>query len=144
MNTIILNTTNRLIMGILLVFSVFLLLRGHNLPGGGFSGGLVAASAFSLYALAYGAPAARKLIHFDPRTFIGSGLIIALVSGFFALPKNLPFMTGMWDKTPLPVVGKLGTPLLFDVGVYFVVLGIVLLLVFTLCDDDAEEEGRWN
>ena len=61
MNSVILVTVSRLLTGLLLVFSVFLLLRGHNLPGGGFAGGLVAASAFVLHALAndsLGAPAA--------------------------------------------------------------------------------------
>jgi len=140
MKTLILQTTNRVIMGILLVFSVFLLLRGHNLPGGGFSGGLVAASAFALHALACGVPSARTMLVFDPRTLIGLGLAIALLSGAPALADHLPYLTGLWDKTPLPVIGKIGTPLVFDVGVYFVVLGVVLLLVFSL----AEEEGSWS
>lgn len=56
MNSVILATVSRLLTGVLLVFSVFLLLRGHNLPGGGFSGGLVAASAFVLFAFANGFP----------------------------------------------------------------------------------------
>lgn len=140
MKSIILNTTNRAIMGILLVFSVFLLLRGHNLPGGGFSGGLVAASAFALHALACGVPSARRMLFFDPRTLIGIGLAIALLSGAPALLDHLPYLTGLWDQTPLPVIGKLGTPLVFDAGVYFVVLGVVLLMVFAL----AGEEDSWN
>lgn len=138
--SIILDTTNRIIMGILLIFSIFLLLRGHNLPGGGFTGGLVAASAFAVHALARGVTAARKKLHFDPRTIIGAGLATALLSGFPALAVHLPFMTGLWEKTPLPVVGKIGTPLMFDIGVYLVVLGVVLLMVFAL----AEEEEEWN
>lgn len=138
--SIILDTTNRIIMAILLVFSIFLLLRGHNLPGGGFTGGLVAASAFAVHALARGVTAARKKLFFDPRTVIGAGLATALLSGLLAPGFRLPFLTGLWDKTPLPVVGKLGTPLLFDAGVYLVVLGVVLLIVFSL----AEEEDEWN
>ncbi|MDX2079242.1 MAG: Na+/H+ antiporter subunit B [Terrimicrobiaceae bacterium] len=139
MNTLILNTTCRVIMGLLLVFSVFLLLRGHNLPGGGFSGGLVAASSFSLFALGYGVEAARRLLRIHPCTLIGIGLVVALVSAVVAPVWDLPFFTGLWDKNPLPVVGKLGTPLLFDTGVYIVVLGVVLQLVFSFSEEEPEK-----
>jgi len=141
MNSVILNATNRLLSGLLIVFSVFLLLRGHNLPGGGFAGGLVAACAFVLQALTSGVVSARKLLVFDPRTIIAAGLFVALISGLPGLFDGLPFLTGMWDKTPLPIVGKLGTPLLFDVGVYIVVGGISCLIVFSL-GEELEEEGN--
>lgn len=136
MNSIILTTVSRLLTALMLVFSVFLLLRGHNLPGGGFAGGLVAAGAFVLHALAFGFPAARQLLWFEPRTFIAAGLAVALASGALAFFRDLPFLTGLWDKTPLPVIGKLGTPLSFDAGVYLAVLGVTCLAVFTLGEDD--------
>ncbi len=136
MKSLILETTMRVLMGLLLVFSIFLLLRGHNLPGGGFGGGLVAGSAFALKALASGTTSARSLLWFDPRTIIGLGLLVALVSGLFGAPYGLPFLTGLWDLTIFPVVGKLGTPLLFDTGVYIVVLGITTLIIFTLADEE--------
>lgn len=140
MKTIILETTNRLIMGILLLFSVFLLIRGHNLPGGGFSGGLVAASAFALQALSHGVASAREKLFFAPHTVIAIGLLIALLSGLPALAESQPFMTALWEKQVFPVIGKVGTPIVFDIGVYFVVLGIVSLLIFTLAD----QEEKWN
>lgn len=136
MNSIILSTVSRLVTGLLLVFSVFLLLRGHNLPGGGFAGGLVAASAVALHALAAGFPAARRLLVFDPRTIMGLGLAVATCSGFLGFSRGLPFLTGLWDKTPLPVVGKIGTPLVFDTGVYLLVLGMTCLVVFALGEDE--------
>lgn len=141
MNSVILNTTNRLVLGLLIIFSVFLLLRGHNLPGGGFAGGLVASCAFVLQALTSGVESARKLLVFDPRTIIAAGLFIALLSGLPGLFDGLPFLTGMWDKTPFPVVGKLGSPLFFDLGVYIVVGGICCLIVFSL-GEVLEEEGN--
>ena len=140
MNSVILATVSRLLTGLLLVFSVFLLLRGHNLPGGGFSGGLVAASAFVLYAFASGFPAARRMLVFYPRIIMGFGLVVAIISGLVANFAGWPFLTGLWDKTPLPVVGKLGTPLFFDVGVYFTVLGVTTLIVFSLGEDSEEED----
>lgn len=144
MNSLILKTTTRLIMGLLLVFSVFLLVRGHNLPGGGFTGGLVAASAFALQALAAGTRDARATLIFDPRTIIGFGLLISLGSAFVSVFDGKVFMTGLWSKTVLPVVGKMGTPFVFDIGVYFVVLGVVLLFIFSLAGDDARKEDEWN
>ncbi len=81
MNSIILSTVSRLLAALMLVFSVFLLLRGHNLPGGGFAGGLVAAGAFVLHALSFGFPAARRMLWFEPQTIIAAGLIVALGSG---------------------------------------------------------------
>jgi multicomponent Na+:H+ antiporter subunit B len=140
MNSIILASVARLLTGLLLVFSVFLLIRGHNLPGGGFSGGLVAGCAFVLYGLANGFPSARRMLGICPRLFIGGGLVIAIWSGLLGLVADRPFLTGLWLKTPLPVVGKLGTPWLFDVGVYFTVLGITTLIVFSLAEDAEEED----
>lgn len=141
MNSVILNATNRLLSGLLILFSVFLLLRGHNLPGGGFAGGLVASCAFVLQALTFGVASARKLLVFDPRTIIAIGLLVALLSGLPGVIDGLPFLTGMWDKTPLPVVGKLGSPLWFDLGVYIVVGGICCLIVFSL-GEELEEEAN--
>ncbi len=139
MKSVILETTTRFLMPVLIVFSVFLLLRGHNFPGGGFAGGLVAASAFALKALASGTASARSALRIDPRTLTGLGLAVALVSGFFGWPEGLPFLTGVWDLTPLPVLGKPGTPLLFDFGVYLTVAGISLTIIFGLAE--AGEEG---
>jgi multicomponent Na+:H+ antiporter subunit B len=139
MNSVILRATNRLLIGLLLVFSVFLLLRGHNLPGGGFAGGLVAACAFVLQTLCFGVSSARRLLVADPRTVVGAGLLVALAGGLAAMPGGLPFLTGLWSAGPLPVVGKAGTPLVFDLGVYLVVTGIVCLIVFSLAE---EEEGE--
>jgi multicomponent Na+:H+ antiporter subunit B len=137
MRSLILDTTSRLLMGLLLMFSFFLLLRGHNLPGGGFAGGLVAASAFALQALSSGPSAARERLFVDPTMLIGIGLLIVLVAGLFGPAFGLPFLTGLWGDTSLPLIGDPGTPLLFDAGVYVVVMGISLLIIFNL----AEEEG---
>jgi len=117
---------------LLLMFSIFLLLRGHNEPGGGFVGGLVAAAALTLYAIALGLRSARQILGFDPSTLIYVGLLVAAVSGLPALFSGLEFMTGLWSSRPLPVIGKLGTPLLFDVGIYLVVIGITLTIIFSL------------
>ncbi|MFZ6027140.1 MAG: Na+/H+ antiporter subunit B [Chloroflexota bacterium] len=125
----------RYLMPLMLIFSVFLLLRGHNEIGGGFVGGLVASSAFMLYAIANTPEALRRLLPAPPLTWIGLGLLAALASGIIPMWNGAPLMTGVWLKTPLPVIGKVGTPLLFDIGVYFLVIGVVLWMLLTLAEE---------
>ena len=136
MNSLILRTAVRAMQPVLLLYSLFLLVAGHNQPGGGFVGGLIAAAALALYAIAYDASSARALAVVNPRTTLGAGLLLALVSGTIALGAGRPLMTGLWVDVP---VGDgyfaLGTPLLFDVGVYLVVVGTTLLIVLTLVED---------
>jgi multicomponent Na+:H+ antiporter subunit B len=120
----------------MLLFSVFILVRGHNEPGGGFVGGLVAATAFALVLLSEGLAEARRLLRLDPLALVAAGLFVALASGVPPLLRAWPFMTGLWLKVPLPVVGKVGSPVVFDVGVYLVVLGIVLAILFALAEEE--------
>lgn len=135
--SLILRTSARILLVLLLLFSVFELLRGHNDPGGGFIGGLLAAAAFSLYALAYGVDRARAVLRLHPLTVAGAGLLVAAAAGAAALVRGESFLTGLWYPDPLPGIGKVSSVLVFDVGVYLVVLGTTLLIVFTL----GEEQG---
>jgi multicomponent Na+:H+ antiporter subunit A len=127
----IFRTAARLLMPLLLVFSVFLLMRGHNQPGGGFVGGLVAAAAFALYAIGFGVDRARQALLVRPLTLLGAGLLIALVSGLAAVVRDQPFLTASWLSGPV----ALGTPVLFDVGVFLVVAGVVVMMIFTLAEE---------
>jgi multicomponent Na+:H+ antiporter subunit A len=124
-------TAARRLMPLLLLFSVFLLMRGHNEPGGGFVGGLIAAAAFALYGIAFGVRRARQALLVRPLTLLGAGLLVALVSGLPAVLSGEPFMEAFWLSGPLEV----GTPLLFDVGVYLVVTGVVLMMIFSLAEE---------
>ena len=134
MPSLVLKTATRYLIPLMLMFSVFLLLSGHNAPGGGFVGGLLASAAFSLYAIAYGFDVARDTLTIEPRRLIGVGLSLALLSGLLSIALGYPFMTGKWDTTELPAIGKLGTPLMFDTGVYILVLGVTLMIVFSLAE----------
>jgi multicomponent Na+:H+ antiporter subunit A len=124
-------TAARLLMPLLLLFSVFLLLRGHNEPGGGFVGGLVAAAAFALYALAFGSRPARDALLVKPMTLIGLGLVMALCSGVPAVLLGQPFLTAQWRLDPV----AFGTPVVFDVGVFLLVTGVVLMMIFSLAEE---------
>jgi multicomponent Na+:H+ antiporter subunit B len=136
MTTVILATATRYALPLLLLFSIFLLLRGHSEPGGGFVGGLVAAASFAFYAFAYGVDKARKALRVNPRLLIGVGLLIAVSSATLSLFTGQAFMTGLWTKHKFPVFGPIGTPFVFDIGVYLVVTGVILIIVFELAERD--------
>ena len=138
MGSLVLRNATRYLLPLLLMFSVFVLLRGHNEPGGGFVGGLVASAAFALYAISDGLRSTQQLLQTQPRTLIGAGLLIAVVSGLIGILWGDPFMTAQWDTREIPIIGKLGTPLLFDVGVYLVVVGVTLTIIFALVESDEE------
>jgi multicomponent Na+:H+ antiporter subunit B len=135
MNSLIFKTVSRFLVGLMLLFSIFLLLRGHNEPGGGFIGGLVAAAGIVVYGIADGPAAIRDILRADPRVIAMSGLLAALLAGLLAAPAGDAFLTGLWTfigATPDSKGLAIGTPLLFDIGVYLVVVGGVLGMVIAL------------
>lgn len=125
MNSVILQTATRLLTSLILMFSVYVMLRGHNLPGGGFIGGLIAASAIILYSVAFGAGWAREALRVPGLSVAGAGMFFAGVSGVLSGLASQPFLTGLWyiPKLGLSFKVALSTPLLFDIGVYLVVVG---------------------
>lgn len=135
MNSLIFRSAAATMLPVMLVLSVIILLRGHNDPGGGFVGGLLAASGFGLVALANGADAARRLLRIDVLALIGLGMVVTAASGLPGLLMGGPFLEGLWTSVTLPGFEKplkLGTPLVFDIGVYMVVLGGTVLMILTL------------
>lgn len=137
MNSVVLMTTARLLISILLLFAIFLLVRGHNAPGGGFIAGLVVASAVGLYALAFDIQSARSLLRVHPRTLITVGLLIAVLSALPGMLSGEPFMTGIWVEFDIAQESiKLGTPLLFDLGVFLVVIGMATISLLWLAEEE--------
>ena len=136
--SLILRTAARFLLPLLLMFSIFLLLRGHNLPGGGFIAGLVASCAFVVYLFAFDVAPVRRMLRLDPRSMVGVGLLLAALSGVPAVFLGDAFFTGLWLVLELPAVGeiKLSTPLVFDIGVYLVVLGSVMAIVMALAEGE--------
>ena len=135
MKGLILPTATVYLMPLLLLFSIFLLARGHNEPGGGFAGGLVVAAAFALLGISSGVATARRTLRIDPRSLVGAGLLMMLASGAVApLLDGRPYLTSLWWQLDLPGGSSLsvGTPLIFDVGVYFAVAGTVLTILFAM------------
>lgn len=134
MRTIILKTASSYLLPVLLLFSIFILLRGHYLPGGGFVGGLIASIAFVLHAFSNGLSNTKTLLKFHPGFLMPLGLAVAFLSGMAPLLFNLPFMTGLWSPEVFPVLGSIGSALFFDIGVYLVVIGVTLTIIFTIAD----------
>jgi multicomponent Na+:H+ antiporter subunit B len=135
MRSVILDAGARFLVALLLVFSVYMLLRGHNEPGGGFIGGLIAAVGFVIQAIAGGTDLARRALRVEPSNIAMAGLGLALGAGLYAGFFGDPLFTGQWlfigeteESKGLPI----SSVLVFDIGVYLVVMGSILALVFAL------------
>ncbi|HRE46676.1 MAG TPA: MnhB domain-containing protein [Aggregatilineales bacterium] len=133
----------RVMTPVLLLFSFYFMLRGHNEPGGGFIGGLVAASAIVLLALAFGAKTTRERIQIDFLRTMFFGVGIAAIAGLLGLIFRGTFLTALWQKPEIPSLGKLelGTPALFDFGVYITVIGVTSAIVLAMAE---EGEKPWT
>lgn len=139
MRTIIFRTVAPYITALMLLYSVFVLLRGHNEPGGGFIGGLIAASALAIYGIAYGVSPVRRAIRFHPMAIAGFGLFLAAIAGLLSLVAGTQFMTGLWVYPEfLGLKPKLSTTLLFDIGVYLVVAGTITSTALALEERERE------
>ncbi|MFO7825514.1 MAG: Na+/H+ antiporter subunit B [Cyclobacterium sp.] len=134
MKTIIFKSASVYLLPLLLLFSVFILLRGHYLPGGGFVGGLMASIAFVIHSFANGVENTKNIVKFHPGFLMPVGLALALLAGSLPLFTGETFMTGLWMDQPVPVIGTVGTALFFDTGVYLVVIGVTLTIIFTISE----------
>ena len=137
MESIILQIAARHMRPLLIVLSLVVLYRGHNEPGGGVIGGLMFGAAYILYAMAFGVAKTQKSTFFNPINLTALGLLVALISGIPALMLGDIFMTGEWVTffKDSAFELKLGTPLIFDVGVYFAVAGMLMLVMFSLMEE---------
>ena len=133
MNALILRSASRLLLPLALLFSLYLLWRGHNEPGGGFIGGLVAAAGFAVHGLPRGRAALLATLRWPPVTIAATGLMLAVLAGLPALLGGTPFLTHQWQLWSNGFV--IGTTLLFDVGVYLAVIGAVSAFVSFYLDE---------
>lgn len=134
MPSLIFSTMARAFFWVMLAVSVLILLRGHHQPGGGFVGGLIAAMAVGVVALADGVEKARKRFPLHPVTVIALGILCALLAGLPGLVLEGSFLAHQWLTLGDRI--KLGTTMIFDLGVYFVVAGGTLALIFRLYEDE--------
>ncbi|MCG3146865.1 MAG: Na(+)/H(+) antiporter subunit B [Verrucomicrobiae bacterium] len=137
MMSLILATTARGLMPLLLLFSLHLLWRGHHEPGGGFIAGLMTAAALVLQYIAFNAAHVRKCLPVDYRVLIGTGLACSLSTGLMALIYGSAFLEHRFGHFHVLGIGEveLATALAFDIGVYLTVIGVTLLIIATLGDE---------
>lgn len=135
MNSLIFSVFARFLFTLMLLVSLYILYRGHNDPGGGFVGGLMAAAGFAILALSGGVQAARRMARLHPATMMGLGLLLALLSGLPGLLTRGSFLAHWWFHA-----GDFhsGTALVFDIGVYLVVLGGILALILRFYEEQSE------
>ncbi|HLR69843.1 MAG TPA: Na(+)/H(+) antiporter subunit B [Pseudogracilibacillus sp.] len=136
-NNLILKSTSSFIIFILLGFAIYLLLAGHNSPGGGFIGGLTTSAAFLLMFMAYGEETVKKVIPINYLVLIPIGLMLALLTGIGSLFFSVPFLTHTFGTFFIPIFGdvELSTAMLFDLGVYFTVFGTTMTIILTINGD---------
>ncbi|WP_275789613.1 Na(+)/H(+) antiporter subunit B [Pararhizobium gei] len=138
MRSLILRTAAPSIVAVMLLFSIFVLLRGHNEPGGGFIGGLIAVAALSIQGIAFGVESVRRAVVFHPMAIAGAGLLLSTLSGLLSMLFHVPFMSGLWVyPVVLGVEVPLSSVMSFDIGVYLTVVGAVTSVALTL-----EERGE--
>ncbi|EFO29051.1 Na+/H+ antiporter protein, subunit B [Roseibium sp. TrichSKD4] len=139
MRTVIFRTVAPYLTALMVLFSIFVLLRGHNEPGGGFIGGLIAASALAIFGIACGVASVRRAIVFHPMSIAGFGLLLGAVSALPSLFKKQPFMTSQWLEFKFFDVNvALSTPLFFDIGVYLVVVGAISSIALALEERESD------
>jgi multicomponent Na+:H+ antiporter subunit A len=137
----LLQTGSRTIVPTLLVVSVLLLVVGHNEPGGGFVGGLLAGSGLLVVFLTGGAKAVGHVLPLRPATLIGSGIALAMVTALGGLVFAGSLLASGKLDLNLGWFGEfeMGSALIFDIGVYLVVVGLVATVLMRLGDT---EESR--
>jgi monovalent cation:proton antiporter len=142
--SLILGTTARGMMPLLMLFSLHLLWRGHNEPGGGFIAGLMTAAALVLQYVAFSAEHVRRCVPLNYRVLIGVGLLFSLGMGLAALLYGSAFLEHRFGHFHMPGFGEveLATALVFDVGVYLVVVGVTLMIIATLGQEKGD--ASWN
>lgn len=136
-NDVILQTITKVVVFIILVFAVFLLNSGHNEPGGGFVGALLASSALVLLFLAFDMETIKKVVPVNFRHIAALGLLTAFLGGIGSTLFQYPFLTHAFDYFDLPFLGEteLTTALIFDVGVFLTVIGVTMTVILAIGED---------
>lgn len=135
---VILHTTTKILVFIILTFSIYVLFAGHHHPGGGFVGGLVTASAIVLLYIAFDAKTVREIIPIDFKLIGALGALVAIGTGAASLLYDVPFLTQAYESFHLPLIGEveLASAVLFDIGVYGAVVGTTMTIISSISEDE--------
>jgi multicomponent Na+:H+ antiporter subunit B len=121
----------KMMLPLLFLISIYLWYYGKDHPGGGFSGGLVAAAAFALDIIAFGTSQSKRALSVQPQTVTGTGIILMFVSGIIPILVGKQFLTAIWINAGEMAIG---TPMIFEAGIYLVVAGVVLTIIYSLAE----------
>lgn len=134
--SLIVRTSAPLLLWMPAAMSIYVVLRGHNDPGGGFIGGLIAAAGILFHAIALGRRATLQILRVEPVALCGIGVLLAMVSGVPAwIDPAAGYLTHRWWFPDLGFVVPIGTAILFDLGVYTTVVGTVTAVFLALLED---------
>lgn len=137
-NNIILETSLKVLLFIITLFSVYIFTAGHYYPGGGFIGGLMTAGAIVLLLITYDIKTVEAILPVNYRILTAIGLLLAIGTSAGALLFNVPFLTHVFTDVELPLLGEISlhTATIFDLGVYFVVVGVTMTIIQTIGEDE--------
>jgi len=137
-NDVIIQFTAKIVFFIIFFFSIHIFLAGHYTPGGGFVGGLLTSSALVLLVLVYDINTVRHILPINYTYLTAIGLLLALATAAYPMFVGKPFFTHFFDYFDLPLLGKqsLHTAMLFDSGVYLVVVGVTMTIIQTIGEDE--------
>ncbi|PKH08983.1 Na(+)/H(+) antiporter subunit B [Planomicrobium sp. MB-3u-38] len=137
-NDVMLQTVTKVVTFIILMFAVHIFFAGHYTPGGGFVGGLLTASAIVLLMLAFGIQKVKKIVPVNYVVMTSVGLLLAIATAAASILFDVPFFTHAYDYFDLPLFGKtsLHSAMLFDAGVYLVVVGVTMTIIQTIGEDE--------
>jgi len=141
MSNIILQKIAKLFLRVIAITSILLLIRGHNNPGGGFIAAIILSAGFIFYGIVFGSESIKSIIFFNTRIWMGIGLAIVLVAAILPVFVGQAPLTALWYINQLPIIGTihLGSPLLFDTGIFIGVTGLILSIIITIM-----EVLKWN
>ncbi|MBJ6360594.1 Na(+)/H(+) antiporter subunit B [Paenibacillus sp. GCM10012307] len=135
---VILQTSTKILVFIILTFSIYVMFAGHNNPGGGFIGGLITASALILLYIAFDVKTVHEIIPIDFKLIGAAGVLISLLTGIGSLALGYPFLSQAFAYRDLPLFGKteLATAVIFDLGVYMAVVGTTMTIILSIGEDE--------
>lgn len=143
--SLMVDVATRILFPSMIAVSIYFFFAGHNAPGGGFAGGLVAGLAFTLRYVAGGRAELEEALPVDVGRILGTGLFLSAAAAIWPMFLGHPPLTSSYDSLDLPLIGNMSLPsaLLFDAGVYLIVVGLIMHILNSLGGQlDQEEEMR--
>lgn len=133
-----LQTATKILVFIIMTFSIYVLFAGHHNPGGGFIGGLITASALVLLYIAFDLQSVRDIIPVDFKKLAATGVLVSVLTGVVSLFLDVPFLSQTFKYVDLPFLGKteLASATIFDFGVYMAVVGTTMTIITSISEDD--------